>query len=148
MSDSNHPEDSEARQFDFWLGNWDCTWGDGERAVNRVTAILNGCVIQETFDASPDLRGLSLSVYNKVQQVWQQTWVDDSGSYWAFRGIFRNGEMCLATDDLLPDGRVVQRRMTWYNIGPQEFDWRWDKSEDGGATWLTQWQVHYRRREG
>ena len=25
-----------ARQFDFWLGEWDCAWGEGERGTNSV----------------------------------------------------------------------------------------------------------------
>ena len=25
-----------ARQFDFLLGEWDCTWGDGEQGTNSV----------------------------------------------------------------------------------------------------------------
>lgn len=137
----------EAHQFDFWLGDWNCTWGDGEHGSNHVTAILNGYVIQEQFDGLPatPLKGLSLSTYNPRSKRWQQTWVDDSGSYWAFSGQFANGQMILATDDRDLAGKPIKRRMVWYNIQSDQFDWNWEKSEDDGQTWVVQWQIHYTR---
>ena len=58
MSDANPSSASpcstpEARQFDFWLGEWDVSWGDGQHSTNRVEATLGGCVIQENFDGRP-----------------------------------------------------------------------------------------------
>lgn len=139
---------AEARQFDFWLGDWDCTWGEDQRAVNHVSALYGGRVIHEQFDGAPAqaFQGQSLSVYNAVRRVWQQTWVDDSGNYWAFEGRFVDGEMNLSTADVLPDQRPVLRRMVWYNITPSNFDWRWEKSEDDGLTWAVLWQLRYTRR--
>jgi Protein of unknown function (DUF1579) len=138
---------TEAHQFDFWFGEWDCTWGEDNHATNHISTILNGWVIQEQFDGQPatPLKGLSLSVYNPRVKCWQQTWVDDSGSYWAFVGGFSEGKMTLATDDLDQTGKPMKRRMIWYNIQPNDFDWSWEKSEDGGGTWLPQWQLHYHR---
>ena len=37
------------RQFDFWVGDWDCSW-DGGNGTNKVTAELDGMVILERFD--------------------------------------------------------------------------------------------------
>ena len=53
-----------ARQFDFWLGEWDCTWhADGLEHVgtNSVYADLGGMVLVENFDGRPslDYQGLS-----------------------------------------------------------------------------------------
>ena len=78
----------EARQFDFWIGDWDCMWGEEGVGSNSIRAILDGCVIEEHFDASPtaDFRGISLSMYNAVLRRWEQTWVDNAGNYWALAG--------------------------------------------------------------
>ncbi len=143
-----NPTLPEAHQFDFWPGDWDCNWDEGNRASNHITAIFNGWVIQENFDGAPStpLKGLSVSAYNPRLQCWQQTWVDDSGSYWAFSGTFAQGQMILATDDVTPEGQPVKRRMVWYNIQPDNFDWNWEKSDDGGKTWAVQWQLHYQRQ--
>ena len=135
-----------ARQFDFWLGDWDVTWDD-QRGTNSVTAILGGAVIQEQFDARPsaDWQGLSLSVYDARRAEWRQTWVDSNGNYWAFTGGFADGRLTLATDDLR-DGRPGKLRMTFYNLAAHSFDWTWERSDDAGATWNTLWQLHYQRR--
>jgi hypothetical protein len=137
----------EARQFDFWLGDWDVTWGDGERGRNRVEAILDDRVIQENFDgqASAPLRGMSLSVYSPSLGLWRQTWVDNSGSYWAFSGGFDNGRMVLGTTDVR-EGCAVHLRMVWHNLGRDSLDWNWERSDDEGETWKVLWHLHYQRR--
>ena len=50
-------------QFDFWLGNWDVTWGEDDKGTNRIEKILDGKIIQENFTA-PDLIGMSVSAYD------------------------------------------------------------------------------------
>ena len=137
----------EARQFDFWIGDWDVTWGEGQRGRNRIEAILDGAVLLEQFDGSPgtQLRGMSVSVYRAQPGEWHQTWVDNQGSYWTFAGGYANGRMTLATDDVR-DSRPVKLRMVWHNISAQALDWNWERSDDGGRTWHVIWQLHYTRR--
>ena len=137
----------ETRQFDFWLGDWDVTWGENERGSNHVEAIMDGHVILENFDGSPSLplRGMSLSAYNAKINKWQQTWVDNEGSYWSFSGDYKEDRMILTTEDL-EQGKRIDLRMIFYNIKPDEFDWRWEKSLDTGKTWSLKWQLHYQRR--
>jgi hypothetical protein len=147
MSDLAETPPDPARQFDFWLGDWDVAWGDDQRARNRIEAILDGAVIQEQFDGTPatPLRGMSVSVYRPQTGEWRQTWVDNQGNYWAFTGLFADGRMILATDDTR-DGRPVKLRMVWHTIAPNALDWSWERSDDGGQTWQPLWQLHYTRR--
>jgi hypothetical protein len=42
-----------ARDFDFWLGDWDVSWGEGERGTNVTEAIFGSKVILERFDGRP-----------------------------------------------------------------------------------------------
>ena len=139
---------SETHQFDFWLGEWDVTWGDGQRGTNRIARILDGSVIQESFDGSPSMsfRGVSLSVYSARLGHWQQTWVDTEGNYWHFLGEFKDGQMVLVTDDFI-QGKPVKLRMRFYNITSQELDWNWERSDDGGKTWELKWKIHYIRKQ-
>ena len=48
----------EARQFDFWLGDWELTWpaeqwggnqGEKGQGTNHIIKQLDDCVIQENF---------------------------------------------------------------------------------------------------
>ena len=137
----------EYHQLDFWLGEWDVSWGDGQQGTNRVDRILDGRVIWENFDGGPAMpfRGMSVSAYNPKIGLWQQTWVDTEGTYWHFIGEFRDGRMIFATDDIA-DGKPVKLRMVFYNIQPDELDWDWERSDDGGETWELRWKIHYRRK--
>ena len=140
-------EASELRQFDFWLGEWDLTWGDGGRGTNVITAVLDQRVIQEQFDGRPatPLQGLSVSTYNMQLGKWQQTWVDNSGSYLDFVGEFAAGKMILSREATLA-GEPILQRMVWYNIAEQSLDWNWERSTDGGETWQIMWHIHYQRK--
>jgi len=124
------------RQFDFWLGEWEVSWGEGQRGTNRIDKILDDKVIRERFDGNPAMpfRGMSLSAYDAQGEQWRQTWVDTEGNYWAFTGGFKDGRMTLSTE-VEADGKPVQLRMVFFNIAADELDWHWERSEDGGRSW-------------
>lgn len=148
MTDNATPCDQpEALQFDFWLGDWDLTWGEEGRGTNRITKILDGCVIQEEFDgaSSIGLKGLSVSTFNTALRKWQQTWVDNSGGYLDLVGEFSEGRMVLFHNAVIK-GKAVKYRMVFYDITENEFDWSWERAEDGEEGWKPVWQIHYVRR--
>ena len=134
-------------QFDFWLGEWDLTWQDGGQGTNSISAILDGKVIFEAFDANPSdsFKGLSFSVYNPTLNMWQQTWVDNRGMYLDFVGAFRDGKMILERTASTGENTIMQR-MIFYNIAASSLDWSWEQSNDLGSTWQTLWQIHYQRK--
>jgi hypothetical protein len=105
---------------------------------------MDGRVIQENFSA-PDLQGMSVSVYDSERKAWCQTWVDNNGTYLDFTGKFEDEKMILVRDAVVR-GDACKQRMVWYNIEPSQFDWNWERSDDGGKTWRTLWQIKYRRK--
>ena len=137
---SIHPEN----QFDFWLGEWDANWGEDGKATNSVTRILDLKIVQEDFVAA-DLHGMSLSSYDPERRLWCQTWVDSNGTYLDFTGAFEAGKMILARDAIVR-GEACRQRMVWYDIQEQQFNWNWERSDDGVQTWRTLWQIHYTRK--
>jgi hypothetical protein len=44
------------------------------------------------------------------------------------------------------EGKPVQLRMVWSHVEPDSLTWRWQRSDDDGATWTTNWELAYRRR--
>jgi hypothetical protein len=142
----------EARQFDFWVGEWIGTWKSPNGAIgqgtNRIESILGGCVIHENFqsDGPQPLIGRSYSVWSPRLKKWQQTWVDSSGSYLDLNGGFADGKMVLLRDGILGNGKPGRQRMTFSNIRKDRFDWDWDTSEDGGQTWTSRWHIDYVRK--
>ena len=142
--------DDKAKQFDFWLGEWDLTWGENGRGRNVISKILDGQVIQEQFtslpdDETPPFVGLSLSVFNARTDRWQQTWVDNQGGYLDFTGGMAGDKMILSRQAII-EGQPVQQRMVWHNIGADALDWSWERSDDGGQSWKVLWAIHYRRQ--
>ena len=138
-----------ARQFDFWLGEWDCSWSDESGrhlGTNSVYLDLDGFVVVENFDGRPslDFQGLSFSVYDRKARRWKQTWVDSQGSYLDFVGGFADGVMELRREGDLDDAGSLFR-MRWENIERDSFDWSWQRSDDGGDTWDSLWEIEYTR---
>jgi hypothetical protein len=132
-------------QFDFWIGDWVLSW-EGGTGRNRVSSVLDGAVILEEFSADPPegLRGMSVSTVSSETGGWRQTWVDNSSGYLDFTGGMRDGEMVLEREGLTP-GAPVRQRMVWADITPNALTWRWERSDDEGATWRTLWLIRYRR---
>ena len=140
----------ENEQFDFWIGEWELTWAENGRGRNVITKILDGKVVQEQFeslpaDGSPDLVGMSVSVYNAQTAQWQQTWVDNQGSYLDFVGGMVGDEMILSRQAVV-NGESVQQRMVWAVIKPDSINWRWERAGDEGVTWQVVWAIKYERK--
>jgi hypothetical protein len=136
-----------AEDLDFWLGTWDCSW-DGGSGRNTVTRELGGHVVVERFEAFGEdaFDGLSVSVPDPVTGGWRQTWVDSTGSYWAFLGGLRtDGTFVLGTPDRV-DADRLHKRMIFSDIGPDGFGWRWESSPDR-RQWTLKWAITYRRSE-
>lgn len=137
------------RQFDFWLGEWDCSWSDDSGrhlGTNSVYLDLGGSVVVENFDGRPslDFQGLSFSVYDRKAHCWKQTWVDSEGSYLDFAGGFADGAMELRRAGEYDDAGSVFR-LLWENIERDSFDWSWQRSDDAGETWNSLWEIEYTR---
>jgi len=143
-----------AHQFDFWVGEWKLNWNGGSGS-NTITKEYDGCVIRENFQANPDstslptelppLRGMSISVYLPNQEMWRQTWVDNSGAYLDFVGKFSDGKMVLAREFNGKNDIPIKQRMTFYNITSDSLDWNWE-SAVGDDEWKLLWKIHYSRK--
>ena len=92
-----------ASDLDFWLGTWNVRWGPAEtdRGRNVITRTFGGYVVEERFDGRPgiELQGMSVSVFDEHRGLWRQTWVDDSGTYFALEGGVEGDEFVLVGRD-------------------------------------------------
>jgi hypothetical protein len=145
---SEQPLPPEARQFDFWIGEWELSWGEDRHGHNSIKSTLDEAVILENFDGKPGtpLRGLSVSTYNAELGKWQQTWVDNQAGYVDFVGEFKDGQMILQRRARVKGEEFLQR-MVWHNIAADQLDWEWERSDDEGLSWRTMWHVHYVRQK-
>ena len=139
----------EFSQFDFWIGEWALTWSDTMHASNSIRKLFNDCVIQEQFDGRPAINfsGMSVSTFNVNTKLWQQTWVDDQGSYLDFTGRWLGDKMVLSRKVTTPAGNTFQQRMVWHTITDSSFVWDWERLNDGDSLWTTNWQINYKREK-
>jgi len=100
----------EYKQFDFWVGDWDLSWTNSDGTVSTGQNIISkipyeNCVITENFDGSPAIpfKGMSVSTYSKPHEKWRQTWVDNSGGYFALNGGPEEDSTFVLTTERLGD---------------------------------------------
>ena len=132
--------------LDFWVGDWNLSWGEEGVGTNRIGRILEDRVIEEAFEGrSPRgvLLGRSLSVLDE-DGAWRQTWVDSSGSYLDLVGVAVDGRIAFERETM-SDGATVVQRMVWLDVTPDSLRWQWQDSHDERATWRVNWEIAYRR---
>lgn len=140
----------ESRQLDFWLGEWELTYRQPDGAVgksrNRITKVLDGCVVLEEFSGAPGvkLEGRSVSTFDRNTRRWKQAWVDNTAAYLDFTGGLEDGHMVFSRD-AQREGRTFRQRMVFRDVERDRLKWLWQRSDDGGGTWVTQWEIDYRR---
>ncbi len=139
--------DAKHHQFDFWIGDWDVTLPNGDRAGhNLIEPILGGCALRESWTGARGSNGTSTNAFDRVRGKWHQTWVDDSGSLIMLDGAFADGKMVLSGETKDTAGRKVINRITWQETAPGAVRQLWEASRDGGATWNVLFDGRYRKR--
>jgi len=139
---------AEASQFDFWVGNWDLYSADTLTGTNTIYKVMDGCAVQENFESNKTgYSGKSWSMYDPKQKRWEQTWIDNQGSFIYLTGSFENNSMTLTTmPKKIKNGKEVVYRMRYHNISKDSFDWDWESTSDNGTTWVSGWHIHYKRK--
>jgi len=136
------------RQFDFWLGEWECFTQAGALAgTNRIELSCGGKVLEEHWKGTGGSVGTSLNIYDAQTRRWHQTWVDAGGTLLLLDGeLQEDGAMLLEGTRPTPGGGEVLHRIVWM---PEEdgevVRQTWTSSGDEGKTWRTLADLDYRR---
>ena len=135
----------EAKQFDFWIGDWDVFTPDGKLAGTNRIEKLYGCVLHESWH-NAKVQGRSFNVYDADRGVWHQTWIDSTGSLLVIEGALRGGSMSLS-DATLPGKKDARQlnEITWTPNADGSVRQHWRVSADGGKTWTTSFDGKYVR---
>jgi hypothetical protein len=137
---------AQAREFDFWLGEWEVTANGGPAGTSSVQSILDSCVLFENWTGGGGSTGKSFNLYDAVTRSWRQTWVDNTGGIIDFRGGLREGAMVLTGETLGADGKKTAQRMTFTPTSPNEIRQLWEQSSDG-STWTVAFDGVYKRHK-
>lgn len=138
----------EARQFDFWVGDWTVKDPAGKLAgTNLVTHEYGNCVVQEHWhSSSPEQIGSSFSIFDRRSKRWHQTWVDNYGTLLLMDGGLQGRAMVLRGASRMRNGRATIERTTWTPLNDGRVHQLWDYSTDRGHHWTVRFDGFYSRR--
>src|SRR5262245_26786531 len=82
------------RQFDFWVGAWTVSDGQGvKQGDNVITREEGGCLILERWTAVSGNTGQSYNFYDPGTMQWRQVWVSKDSVIDYAGGLNARGEM-------------------------------------------------------
>ena len=154
----------EARQFDFWIGEWnvrnlspgvdaDSEWVDDGMATNRVYSVVNGCGIVEHWEGirkGRHIYGFSVRAFNEETQKWVLVlnWPSPNRPrFGILRGVFRHGRGDFFSKFQNAEGNDVLNRYSFADVAHDSFRWDAAISPDEGKTWETNWIMEFSRRD-
>jgi len=147
--------------FDFFIGSWkghqrrlrerlkgSQSWEEFE-SVSVVRKMLGGL---GNFDevtmqrASGEMRGVTVRLFNPETRQWSIYWADSIGATLGapMVGEFKDGVGVFY--DYEPfEGKQIFSRFLWTHDSPDTCRWEQAFSQDGGATWETNWTMDFTR---
>lgn len=137
--------DSTARQFDFWVGEWNVTTQGQTAGTSSVTLEEDGCVIHEHWTGAKGGTGQSFNFVDRYSGEWTQWWVDNSGGNLRLTGKFSGNQMRLTGTRPGPDGKPQAQRLTFTRNPDGTVRQVWDASSDG-KTWTVVFDGLYRKK--
>jgi hypothetical protein len=140
--------DTNARRFDFWVGEWEVRGPKGNVAgYSRVERVSGGCALLENWTGARGDTGKSLNAYNPSAGVWQQYWVGQGGDVTAYLHSAWDGPTLVFDGRTrLQTGAEALVRLSFTPLPDGGVRQHGEASTDGGSTWTTQYDLTYRRR--
>jgi hypothetical protein len=138
-------KNSEARQLDYWLGDWTINSpGEGPSATSKVTLELNQCLVVESWQDEKDHRGKNMFAYAAREKSWRGMFVDNDGRAHIFdHGTVASGSAEFFGPSRGPNGEALLNRIRVVRLAGGKVEQSWDKSTDNGATWVNQFRLEY-----
>ncbi|QTD38824.1 hypothetical protein JL193_06080 [Polaribacter batillariae] len=111
-------------QFDFWIGDWKVYDTKGNLiGKNSILKIQENCALQENWVSNTGTnKGTSYNFYNKVDNTWNQVWIDNTGFSLILKGGLVNGKMVLKSK------LIESKKGNYYN------KITWSKNKDNSVT--------------
>ena len=144
---AQNPPPVEARQFDFWLGDWEVFTPDGKKAgENHIEKISAGWGLLENWTGAGGGIGKSLNTWMADRRQWRQFWVGNGEVLELTGGLNARGEMVLTGTTTTASGGTQLELITWTPDADGTVRQHWQQSTDGGGTWTTVFNGLYRKK--
>ncbi|HSR66710.1 MAG TPA: hypothetical protein VLU25_02120 [Acidobacteriota bacterium] len=151
---------SEARQFDFWVGEWDVlnkylqedgSYAEVGNATARIYPALDGCLIIEHWQGwmrGRPLYGFSMRAWDQEAGHWTLVlnWPAPARpNFGILTGVFTHGRGEFFSRFNNADGREVWQRYSFSDARGDTLRWDAATSEDR-QEWRTNWIMEFTRR--
>jgi hypothetical protein len=149
--------------FDFVIGTWNvmhrrlkerlanCNEWIEFPGTSETRKVLGGHGnVEDNLLELPDgtYRAVALRSFNPLENAWAIWWLD-ARSPWSMDapviGKFLAGLGLFYAEGIF-NGRPIRIRFTWTKISADALRWEQAFSPDAGATWETNWTMHFARR--
>jgi hypothetical protein len=141
---------TEARQFDFWLGEWTFASADGRlQGSSKVELVADGYGLLEQRlgeTTEGNVSGFSLNAWNAEKKQWQQFGIGERGTLLELAGGLDAGGRMVLQGEQHADGERTLNRITWALGAVGTVRQHWEQSRDGGRTWATVFDGMYARK--
>lgn len=138
---------AEARQFDFWVGEWDAFNLAGQKAgTNSIQLFSDGCGLVENWTGSIGGIGKSFNYYDAGTGKWYQSWMGSGGNAVRYSGDFKDGAMHFEGSTVSNDRKILNR-MTFFKIDENTVRQLAEISTDEGKTWTVTVDLKYIKRK-
>jgi tetratricopeptide (TPR) repeat protein len=148
--------DSAAREFDFWIGEWDVYNHATNLLVGKssIQKISGGCAILENYSSTlAPYSGKSINYYDGARGKWEQDWVGSSGVKMPsldiqryIAGEYRDSAMRF-TYQTTKNSQVAIGNFIFYDMGPDKVRQYQDISTDSGKTYQPVYDLIYIRKK-
>jgi hypothetical protein len=139
---------AEARQFDFWVGEWDAYDPRGRKAgASVIERVANGCGILENWtNATGGGSGKSINFYDSRAGRWFQYWIGADGAPHRFSGRYEDGALRFEGEPYAQGGKNFITRLTFFDVDANTVRQLSEQSDDGGKSWAVVYDFKYVRR--
>ena len=148
--------DKKAREFDFWIGEWDVYITGTPTLVGHslIQKISEGCAILENYTAVRNpYNGKSINYYDGEKKKWEQIWVGSSGVEPPasdvnrfFEGEYKDSAMHF-TFKTTVQGKPAIGNFIFYNLGKDKVRQYQETSIDDGKTYQVVYDFTYLRKK-
>lgn len=148
--------DPKAREFDFWVGEWDVYSAGNNNLVGKsvIEKISGGCAILENYHSmQTSYNGKSINNYDGSKGNWEQMWVGSSGVELPgpdvqrfVNGQYKDGAMRF-TFETIQQGQKAIGNFIFFNLGHDKVRQYQETSTDGGKTFQVVYDLIYLRKK-
>ncbi|HEV7473184.1 MAG TPA: tetratricopeptide repeat protein [Pyrinomonadaceae bacterium] len=138
----------EAKQFDFWLGEWEVFNLQGQKTgTSVIQPIAAGCGILENWRDVFGGDGKSVNFYDSNASKWYQYWIGSNGGPQRYSGSYNDGAMRYEGEPATIKGVKTLSRLTFFNLDANTVRQFAEQSVDDGKTWTVGYDFKYVRKK-